>query len=1572
MADLELASLDTLLAKSRIASTEDLTRTLRAAAQPLQQRLALAWAVFDGSGIGENSGGGIRRLSTILVRKDELLGDWVFSMMHQELKTAKPGKYSLYRDPAAISLLVSVLKTIRMGQASDDTLDTHTVLQGRPMPLFVRAFADKLEAKDARYVVELTQLWRFVIESTTDGLEAVSSQPDQLVQLLESLGDAYLEASTEPESPLERALRGMVAATAHAMRSACEASMNARKMFALFDKRLLLQYMRVGEAAGHHGDVRERVYDMLHAGLFHAECMGRFISVLTDRPTSLAEGEQSYVAPFFDIITDAMADTELRVGYAAALPSLLERYLQAAALVCSETRSMAATTLGLSAVAANPLGVTQAETGASCLAMYTYMHKQLAPLKSDERVLAAINRLASVYFGDSCFGTTGSSGILSSEMHQKQGEALDAWLETAVRPILADRRASAAAQRLALDGVKLALDAGPDAVQVHGEQVLDALSRVPTENAGRAAAVLEHVVATFRKARRLALLVCNIARIGGDHQAETHTNLLVDAGFLRTLRQAVSQAMPFAQVSECIAALADAIAGPAKTDEEHSPKRRRVAHVAGEMQTVVMANFVLASVGTVGTEQQSVQFGRQLSDTYTRLMRALVANERAWERQLVHYAFMEAGARLNGTERWLEVCMDPERVRAHVLASEQADARAAALGMAVAFQTAAHWTVLEASIAAGVVSTQTDADAGARATRAMVSAQFPAACLALPTGAVSDGWQDWDGQPHTISADNCRRAQWALLLDWLELACEHADAAAMHQIALRLVAGLAQAPVDERGDAHELLGTASFFEIAAVRTALVPALAEYALQLWRAQSSDWAKPSKLMRRLDTALEHLAAPEIGKLLGTASSKTKHGLSRAQAAAWVQLARSLLRFPDAYWGADRIARVFALVLAIDTGVAAACADTTDANALRLLACALADRLLRRAPNIVSGLLEFVKDLVDHWTALAEEATGELATYAHRLACLAVAALAQAGFGQANKAADTACRELCTGLFARLDSALGVLALDALAAVAQAARQYAASLKSCPGIEQWTALLPGWIGQTAQAVARGGERAACFVGAYAVLRRLAASMGCDGSGDDEIAGCAATQLGEGARESSGLRLALAVYAVYTPQVLGASASRVLALLVRQLASGTAESSAARQQRELRAAIAAITGASVDEEQALSDVVGSYAVEPLLQGLDEAAFVAALTAFVQGMLRGGQAAAIGGSAVRVCVRLARKQDTGAHAAQRQRAVQRRVGSVLTATHAAISRADSAEAAADALRIVDEVVGAPGLRCTMHDIGEALASVWTLLMAPLRQAPDSLADLYCQVCRCLGAIARRHGAPVLDAPAALVPILRVLQHAFVSRPDSAPALPNEPWLVAHAPFPVRCAEAYSRLLSDLCQARRPDASKRSDGGELVKLTRGTGASGTAAVLTAYVPQVLAEFCVIQAGGASTLVARLPVAARATGTQSFRGLSWRPATPTAAGRTAIVASPAVRDALLPGWYALFDCMTADDRHTLLAMLATQPAADPSAQQHRAVASWPALFAPEHCDGAHEVLKSLYQSYSDHYKYTGQV
>ncbi|KAJ2789007.1 hypothetical protein GGI18_002644, partial [Coemansia linderi] len=728
MDTLELPSLAAVLSSVEIASTEDLTRTLRAASLPLQQRLTLAWAILDSSRV-EGDAGAIQRLSAILVRKNELLIEWLLSTIRRELKTAKANDYALYRDPAAISLLTRILECINESLPSGTLLDVHTVLDGPFTALFVSAFSRELATRDLSYIASVTRLWRFIVESTADGMEAVSMQLDGLTQVLSLVTAKYLKAADDGDVQLRDSFLGMLASVFRAMRSACESTVVPRKCFALFDKDLLPQLLRLITVASDHEDVHREALDMLHAGLFHVASMRKFTTELLDLVLYTSETKSTYVSGFFDILTSALGSQDMvaRAQYAAALPDLLARYLQASALVCNETRSQATTTIGLPAVAASPASRSREDISTTCLAMFSHLYNLLQPLSSDERFLAATNRLVAVYFGDLCFGTVRNASIASSGIYTSQIAILDSWLGHTISPIFREPKATPSSIALALAGIDTALEAGPDSVQAHADQLLHAFSHIPVDAVQPASSVLNHLVSTLAKARQLDTLFEKLVQVqvGRSARGSKHVNLLMSAPFIRAINLAISQSMPFTQATACITIVVGAVVAEASKSSgggngEEGRKRRRTSQSGSnkgssgselctqrlELLATIAANVVLASAATVSTELQRENYSQLLMARYSELCAALSTDGVAWERLLLHYSFMEVASRIDGTERWLETCMYPERVRKSILPTAGGDAHSArvnALAMLVAFQTAAHWSVFASSISAGVI-----------------------------------------------------------------------------------------------------------------------------------------------------------------------------------------------------------------------------------------------------------------------------------------------------------------------------------------------------------------------------------------------------------------------------------------------------------------------------------------------------------------------------------------------------------------------------------------------------------------------------------------------------------------------------------------------------------------------------------------------------------------------------------------------------------------------------------------------------------------------------------------------------
>ncbi|KAJ2746594.1 hypothetical protein GGI20_001243 [Coemansia sp. BCRC 34301] len=1696
----DLPSLATVLSSTEITSTEDLTRALRAASLPLQHRLTLAWAILDSSTTGSNAGP-IQRLSAILVRKNELLIEWVLSTIRRELKVAKPDEYALFRDPAAILLLTRILEGINESLPSGTRLDVHTVLDGPFTALFVSAFSRELTTCDLSYIVAVTKLWRFIIECTADGLEAVSTQFEGLVQLLGLVTAKYLKAADENDEQLRDSLLGMLASVFYAMRNACESTLAPRRSFDLFDKVMLPQILRLTAMVPEHGDVHGKALDMLHAGLFHIDPMRKFMTELLDRAQQRpTEYLATYTLSFFGIVSGALElpDVALRAQYAAALPNLLARFLQASALLCNETRSQATITIGLASVAASPVNRPREEVSSACLAMFSYFYNLLQPLSTDERFLAATNRLVAVYFGDPLFGTVRNSSIASGDIYQSQMAMLDGWLGKIVSPIFSDPKATASSIGLALDGIDTALEAGPDSVQAHASQFLDAFSHIPVDVAEPAGEVLKHLVSTLAKARQLDTLFEKLVkvRVKRSSRGSKHVNLLVSVQFIRAANQAISQSMPFAQATACVSTVIGAVVAEALKlaetgDGNESRKRRRTSHGSKassdsetstqrlEMLATIAANVVLASATTVGTEQQREQYFQLLTVKYEETCTVLSGDGAMWERLLLHYSFMEVASRIDGTERWLEKCMYPGHVCKNILPSaigsksrDACSAPVSVLVMLVTFQTAAHWSVFVSSIGAGIIPQSAlefaNVEEATVVVKEMVAAIFsgPDFCIAPADDGLA-GWDAWDGQAHSISAANSKSAQWRLLADWLELACEYVDSCAIDAIASRIVSELAS-PASHSTETQALLCSAGFFEVARIRDALAPALAGFAAATLRQQigqhkSSSSKKPSALRSGVLEVADWLNASAqkkgsskammdvvMDKLGSQDLAPVKRKLKANQACTWIQLLRGLLCFPVAYWSTERAHVVLAVALTVDLGIAPMCEDEDDALSLRIHSRAAIERLLRCLPSASAGLVQHTQAIVDHLSATAR-LSEQLILPSRRLVRLAVSALAQAAFGQSMDTASATCRELCTRLYTSIssDSATSasdnVLALDSLGAVAKAAATYAQKLQARGKDKEWCSLVKSLLKRIAQQVCsdfdclgQSGEdgsslssdtRSTCRLGALVSLSSLYKSLAGANKAPFyvvDLARRAADSLPLLSQSSSTFALGLVLLHVHNCETAASAGCHItLAYLAHQLAAVSARDvKDDSMPLALQSLVASIACADSDATAAmpLTDAIVSYAVEPLLRSLDHTLFAASLDTFLKLMLRSGQRTmASVGSMLLAYICTAYKQIGNASAVAKRKAVQRRLGSILTTLHMAMRAHQSADTIKSVLSIVSELVLEPAMHFTMLDVSEVLSIIFTAVTLPLPSARvgADLPGLYRSACKLLGAVVRHHTNAVLDSVSVTVALLRVLLHAFVtpSFPRASLAATTRqsfeidcsqtPWIVAYAPLPISCAESYSRVLAELANCRRSMTTGSADkegrsgkasskqtsdkatrsGSEYVKLTRGTNTAGATSVLSMYVSYIIAEYCIIQGGGAlSTLSYKhsnhlLGSNSEVSGAYSFQGLSWRPApvmrlvnaAASAAlangdvGMRGTISTPLLREALLPGWHALLDILGGDDRTTLLALLAGS-----SGDSRQSSYGWTSIFGPDRYGGAHEVLKSLYQNYLDYYKYKGQV
>ncbi|KAI8326455.1 hypothetical protein GQ54DRAFT_294718 [Martensiomyces pterosporus] len=1705
-----LPSLAAVLSHVEIGSTADLTRALKSNSLTLQQRLALAWAIFDSSNAGEK-GGVVRRLSAILVRKNELLADWLFSTMVRELKTAKPDQYALHRDIAAIKLLICILEAINSDMSGSGSLvEVRTVFQKPVMPLFMAALERQLASSDTEYIAAMTSLWQFIAQSTSDGAEMLSEQPDQLARLLGSLAANYLAVGgDEPDKALGESLSHAVSSVASVARTACETTHNAPKLFTLFAKELLLPLLRIASLAP-QAATRSSVLDLLHVCLFHPDCMNEFATVLQERSgTAQYEPSQKYINQFFDITTSALKaqDRDTVAQYSSALPDLFARYLQSSTLICPATRSHATSTLGLSALTANPLNVAQAAVSNSCFQMFTYLYGLLLPkCAADERVLGAINRLVKEYFTDPCFGTTNNASIVSSDIYQSQIESLNSWLSTVIGPVLASKTASTESVVLALGGIDLALDAAPDSVQDHSAVLLDAFSHVARAAQEPATQVLTHLIATLKKARQLDSMVAKLTKVqfAAIVPDSGNANLLVSALFIRELNAAVSQSMPFAQTSSCLAALVDAIVAEAAATEEGSAssKRRRLSrqhHASASLHTdtyrvnvlaTLAANFVLSSASAVNTEHQRILYRKALSQSYESLLSALSAESFAWERLLLHYTFMEVASRIDGTERWMEACMHPERVQQAVLPSGLASKkpsnavspRTQAISMLVAFQTAAHWSVFVSSLSAGIIpesaAGSADSDRVTRAVEKMVSDACTGlhACMAHEHEGVpgsEGGWGPWDGHAHSICDANCNTAQWRLLTDWLELVCECASTDVVESIASRIVAEIAAPSAGSHRYSLCMLESASFFEMGKIREAFLPGLTRFAAATWRAQvgtgkrSSPSPSSKKLPQRIAHALERLAdgvsgskgpskshsaqstISDIIAALELAGSKQKTLLAADQAATWIQLLRSLLRFPTAYWTADGAHTVFALALLVDSGMASMCESQDDAVCMRILCRELLERLVKSLPNLSVHLVQHAGAVVDLWIATAG-ASASLVRHSRRLLYLTMGALAQSAFGQEVKAADAACRKLAEHLYNKIcghasaDSLVSALALEAFSSICKVAKQYSKKVQQSSVIKpkKWMSLIAPWAEHVSVVVANAAkcsdlngaltdEQATCSLGILIALESLKVSFAAVGGGETSSSSSSSAQLAkqtigsvkELSRSSSSFALGLVLHAIHQASELDSGATGLLAFLAHRLSLASTNGSV--QDRicpslQSLVALAADIESEVTENKPLADVIAHHAIEPLLRKVGASTFEQTFVAFLK---LAAQPCRFNvpsiNRVVAAYVRVAYRHD-GKMAVEKRKAVQRRLGCILTTVHSAMtatSKPADLEAVTSALTMVNDLVLEPFMRFTVFDVSESLSIVSSAVSLSLalertgsaENAAQQLSALYKLVCKTLSGIVRHHTNDALDAISLLVDVMRLLVHAFV-----APAIPrvsgetgavgvsaaSTPWIVAYAPFPAECAEAYARVISELVRARRFTASPSAAGdkrekkgaraaagdeeeGAFVKLTRGTNAAGAASVLSLFAPYILAEYCVIQGGGKlSTGFSRPAQPSEPASGYRFQGLCWQPVPVLSAASAAglptrsdggirgIISSPALREALLPGWHALLDVMAGSNRNSLLTLLAGSSS---DTMRHAfGGPGWVSIFGPGRYGGANEVLKSLYQSYLSFYKYKGQV
>ncbi|KAJ2589765.1 hypothetical protein H4R99_007349 [Coemansia sp. RSA 1722] len=1629
MSKAELQNVPQIVSECGIKTAEDVTQTLWTSKLPLHKRVALAWAVVDCSKVSDPSGT-ISHLSATLVRKNELITDWLFSTMLRELKDAKSNSkkpvssFVTYRDAGSIELLTHILQCMN----KTGNLNIRTSLKGCAMALFTGAFTG--ENLESEYAASVVQLWLFVIDKTADGLEDATIHIDQLGKLMALVIEHCLNAS---DTAASKWLLQMVGSVASVLQTVCETIPNPRKTLALFDKRLLpLVFQFIG--AESEGVERTAVLDMLQAGLFHVGIMFRFMVVMTDntaRNTSLQEGELSYITEKLDIIKECLAvdDGLLRTRYSAAMPDVFSRYLQAQALICPETRIRATTKIGLSAIAATPLTVGISEAALSSFKMFVFIYDLLRlPAANKADSLKAINGLVHTYYSDVCFGTTSNLDV--GNIRANQTKALSDWLENVITPILA-KSESAEELVLAFEGVFLALEASSDTIQIIGHTLFEALAAVPQKASSAGTRLLCQMVSTLARARQLDVLfeLLSQAKAAAEPRSSSQSveNLLVSTQFQRTLSHTVAQSMPFMQAQATMNMLTDRISqlaseakrnsnigGEDENGDNRSSKKRRLSsgkskgrnasasmHSRAEVLAVTASNFALSGTAIATTEQQRIQYSALLGASYKAFSNSFSElSQHKWVFLLLHYSFIEAGSRIGCSDQWLSLFMHPAYVSKQMIPKKLAKctAQEKALSMVVAFQTAARWITVVAEAEAGISVADKHQQESAEAVREMVS---NVVATMQPGASNAGGWESWDGQPQTISEANSGRALWELLSSRLELACEFANREAISAIAQQIVTQAAD------GD-HELLLDAGFFEIRSMRSALAPALIKYAVGMWTSQVGH---QDPVFSQL-ALVSHDSAESVVDSIIKADAPSSLSTAAETAAKWVNLARALLRLPVSYWPNEQHFSVFVFAMAVDWRVSRIL-PAKESLELQVLNRSLLERLASHKPSTVLALVPNATTIVDRWTDNAASSE-TLARATRHLLHAIMASLAQNAFSTSSKSADSACRNLCSHLLDKLaaeadDGSSGVLVLEAIGAVAKLAKQHARNLKKSEPSSKWTKLTKSWLKKLSSSVSDSidsldsseqvdnGFHSVNCIGVLLCLGSLDSSLKDEEAQSKYIDSVFARIVGALdaiGRSPGAFSMGLVASLVHlASNMTSKTATTALAILMRFLTQASANRDA-KIPLVLQSLVAHIGSESTIVETDAADMfILRNMVEPLLCGMDAATFESAFVAtlLVAGSGSRNNKASVTLKLIRSFVRTAYKAPTGSDssiAVSKRKLVQKKLPSVLTTLQTA---AASGMSCTEIIGIVSDLAYEPSISFKMQDVTQAISIISSIAMLPAR--PEDPEVLFTSMCRLLGAIVRHFTDEVLGSVAILTHTLRLLLHAFV-----VPAIPravlaaevpeaslSTPWVVASAPLSDSCAEAYSRVLSNMTRSRRggTDSSKA-----LVKLTKGTNAANVANILSLFVPYVLAEYCIIQGGGAqSTVVSRdSRSASNVTEATGFKGLSWRPSLviENVKGKGApmnlqsitmrgIISSPSLREALLPGWYSLLDIISESDRSVLLSLLAAESGSD-STDGSRSFASYTyggaSIFGPDQYGGAHEVLKSLYQSYSDFYKFKG--
>ncbi|KAJ2536617.1 hypothetical protein EV175_006790, partial [Coemansia sp. RSA 1933] len=265
-----------------------------------------------------------------------------------------------------------------------------------------------------------------------------------------------------------------------------------------------------------------------------------------------------------------------------------------------------------------------------------------------------------------------------------------------------------------------------------------------------------------------------------------------------------------------------------------------------------------------------------------------------------------------------------------------------------------------------------------------------------------------------------------------------------------------------------------------------------------------ASPKGISKKpmVQEAIAAVASELVGKAQGQSVT-----LASEQALVWIRLLRAIVQFPAVYWTSEQIRVIFALAFVADLGIAKACANVSDTQALQMVSRKIMEQLLGHTPGLALLIADHLEPIADSWMASAQ-ASDLILSSSRKTLGLIVGALAQASYVQASDAANTACRKLCMHLFQKLDQAGlsnastdGMLIMDMFSAVAGVAKKCAKKVQP-DRRKEWAALTKRWehkLVQTVQAKLSsiGGADAAdglyetCCLGVLVSLQSIVKSL-------------------------------------------------------------------------------------------------------------------------------------------------------------------------------------------------------------------------------------------------------------------------------------------------------------------------------------------------------------------------------------------------------------------------------------------------------------------------------------------------